>query len=70
MQVFKFKTNINCGNCIKRVTPFIEKINGVDKWEVDIDNPDKVLTVETGSATKQDVIDAIRKIGFEIESID
>lgn len=70
MQVYKFKTNINCGNCVKRVTPFIEKLNGIEKWEVDTDSPDKVLRVESNLATQQEVIDSVRKVGFEIESID
>ncbi|MFR9166466.1 MAG: heavy-metal-associated domain-containing protein [Dysgonomonas sp.] len=68
-EVYKFKTTINCGNCLKRVTPFLDKVEGIGKWNVDTDNPDKILTVESAGATRQQIIDAVQKPGFDIESI-
>lgn len=68
-QELKFKTNINCGNCVKRVTPFINKIEGIDSWNVDTENQDKTLTVVSSGATQQQIIDAVEKVGFDIESI-
>lgn len=68
-QEFKFKTNINCGNCVKRVTPFIEKLEGIESWSVDTDNTEKILTVVSDGATKDQIIQVIQKIGFEIESV-
>ncbi len=29
----KFKTNINCGGCIKAVTPHLDKAEGVKSWQ-------------------------------------
>ena len=69
-QEFKFKTNINCGNCVKRVTPFIEKLEGIDSWKVDTDSSDKILTVISNGATKDQIVQAIQKVGFDIEDID
>jgi len=69
MQEFKFKTNINCGNCVKRVSPFLDKLEGVNNWKVDTDNPEKILTVESTGATKLEIISAVQKTGFDIESI-
>lgn len=62
----KFKTNINCGGCVASVTPHLNKIEGIS-WKVDTDNPDKILTVETDSASEQEIIDAVKKAGFEID---
>jgi len=45
MITLKFKTNINCGGCIKAVTPHLDKAEGVKSWSVDTVNPDKILTV-------------------------
>lgn len=71
MQEFKFKTSINCGNCIKRITPSLDKLKGINYWNVDINNPDKVLTVMSDDKVdKEEIIDAIRRTGFDIESID
>jgi Copper chaperone len=65
----KFKTNINCEKCIARVKPFIDKVDGIESWNVDTDNPDKILTVKSNGATSEQIIDAIENVGFDIEKI-
>lgn len=47
MQTLKFKTNINCGGCIKAVTPALNGEKAIQTWQVDTANPDKILTVAT-----------------------
>lgn len=69
MNTFKFKTNINCGNCVSSVTPFLNDLDGVTEWEVDISNKDKTLTIVADTATEQDVKEAVQKAGFKIEPI-
>lgn len=68
METLKFKTNIKCGGCIATVTPFLNDIETVQSWEVDVDHTDKVLTVE-GSANAPEVIDVLNKAGFKAERI-
>lgn len=63
----KFKTNIDCGGCVKAVTPFLSKVEGISKWEVDTANPDKILTVDLAGATEEEVVNAVKKAGFTIE---
>ena len=70
MKTLKFKTKINCGGCVSKVTPFLNKQEGVESWEVDTNNPDKILTVETNSATEEEVKATLQKVGFKAESID
>ena len=62
-----FKTNINCGNCIASVTPFLNQEIDIEHWEVDTDNPDKILKVST-DLEKSEVIGIIEKAGFKAES--
>lgn len=66
---FQFKTNINCGGCIATVTPFLNKIEGILNWEVDISNKDKILTVKTAEISEQQIIEVVQKAGFKIESL-
>lgn len=66
MKTYKFKTNINCGGCVTGVTPYLNRVSGIN-WKVDTDNPDKILTVETDEATEDDIIKAVKKAGYEIE---
>ncbi len=63
---YKFKTNINCGGCIAKVTPFLDGETAITSWEVDTDNPDKILTVETEWSSDQ-VIELVSSAGFSAE---
>ena len=65
----KFKTNINCGGCVAKVTPFLNGLNGIASWNVDTLNPDKILTVESAGISTAEVITTLGKIGFKAESI-
>lgn len=63
----QFKTNINCGNCVRTVTGFINEVKGIEKWSVDTDNPEKILTVEGENLTAEAVIEAVEEAGFDIK---
>jgi copper chaperone len=70
MKTIQFNTNINCGNCIKSVTPFLNAIDSIDSWEVDTNNPSKVLSVQTEEETiavTTSVLDALQQAGFKAE---
>lgn len=69
METLKFKTNIKCGGCVATVTPSLNAVEGVESWQVDTANPDKVLTVQTGTATAADVKKAVEAAGYKAESI-
>ena len=69
MEALKFKTNINCENCLKRVKPFLDKVEGVKSWSVDTQSADKILTVELGTASEEQIVDAVSKVGFDIAKI-
>lgn len=66
----KFKTSINCGNCVRSVTGFLNDVTGIDKWKVDTDHPEKILTVE-GADTLQEgaIVEAVEDAGFDIQII-
>ena len=64
MKTLKFKTNINCGGCIAKVTPSLNNAEGISKWEVDTANPQKVLTVETANLSEADIITLLKNVGY------
>ena len=66
----KFKTNINCSGCVSKVKPFLDKLDGLEAWEVDTDNPDKVLSVKINQATDEEIIDTIEEVGVSAELIE
>ena len=68
MEKLQFKTNINCSNCIRTVTGFLNDLKVIERWEVDTQNPAKILTVE-GAVEAATVIEAVEDAGFDIEII-
>lgn len=67
MNTYRFKTNINCGGCVKNVTPYLNELDEVDTWKVDTDNPDKVLEVVLDEGGPEQVEIAVKRAGFRIE---
>lgn len=67
LKSLQFKTNIKCGGCISTVTPFLEKVVGIEKWSVDTDHPEKIMTVEAVSDISEAIMTAIQEAGYKIE---
>ena len=68
MRTLQFKTNINCGGCIKAVTPVLNQQAGAGNWQVDTANPDKMLTVSSDKLTPGQVVQAVEDAGFKIQA--
>ena len=68
MKTLKFKTNIKCGGCIANVTPFLNGNEKIEKWEVDINNPEKILTVEGENIEEKEVKELVLKAGYTAET--
>ena len=66
---FLFKTNINCGGCVAKVTPFLNDAEGVCHWEVDTQNKDKVLTLKSEGISQEQVMQTVQRAGFKIEPL-
>ena len=66
METIKFKTTIKCSGCVAKVTPFLNDALGEDNWEVDYNNPSKILTV-VGENDPGRVVHAVEKAGYKAE---
>lgn len=63
----QFKTNLNCSSCVSKVTADLDSATGINNWNVDTTNSDKILTVASEGITEQEVIEIIQKKGFKAE---
>ncbi|MEM6770806.1 MAG: heavy-metal-associated domain-containing protein [Bacteroidota bacterium] len=63
-----FSTSINCGSCVRTVTPFLDEVEGVTIWRVDVEDDRKVLTVE-GTASEEAIMSMVEDAGFDIEPL-
>ena len=68
MSTLQFTTTINCGGCIKAVTPALNQAVGAGNWQVDTANPAKILTVTSDQATAAQIVQAVEAAGFEIQA--
>lgn len=55
-------TGMTCGHCVAAVTKALEKIDGVEKAEVDLD---KNQAVVTGNADRDAMLAAIKQEGYD-----
>lgn len=69
MKALKFKTNINCGGCLAKISPFLNAEQTIKKWEVNTSVPEKVLTVETDDSNPDKVISIVQKAGYKIKEM-
>lgn len=70
MKRLQFKTSISCNSCIRAVTPFLNENKAISKWDVRTEDPDKVLTAYGEDLRPEDVMNAVRNAGYEIEPLD
>ncbi|EHQ41723.1 hypothetical protein [Myroides odoratus] len=65
----QFKTNLNCSNCVGKVTADLNEAVGEGQWTVDTTVSDKILTVKNDALTAEEVVNIIKKKGFKAESL-
>lgn len=69
METLKFKTTIKCSGCVAKVTPVLNEVVGEDNWQVDIQAPDKILTIASEEVNPADVVNAIEGAGYKAERL-
>ena len=67
MEQRTFKTTINCGSCLRTVTPLLNEVPGIEHWEVDLRHPDRILRVQGRPLDISATVEAVEEAGFEIE---
>lgn len=51
------------------VKPYLDKVQGIDEWNVDTSNKDKILTVKSDGISEKQIMDTVQKAGYKIESL-
>ncbi len=70
MAKLKFKTSLNCNNCVAKVSAMLDKLVGPGNWSVDVTDPSKILTVEVGNVAPEQIIEALKGFGYQAEKLD
>jgi copper chaperone len=67
METIILKTNMKCSGYIEKVTTALNVLAGKDHWHVDLQNPDKTLTVTGKDIEAKDIQSIVEKAGFKAE---
>jgi copper chaperone len=65
MSTYKFKTTMSCSGCVSKVEKFLNGEKDVLKWEVDLNSPDKILTIETEQLDASQIPPLLLKAGYK-----
>ena len=72
MKTLHFQTTLKCAGCVAAVTPKLEGISGLNKWQALVDKPEPdynfIADVDSDEVSK-DIMDAFQKAGYEARQI-
>ena len=69
MKTMSFKTNAKCMGCLTKIEETLQgKINR-EEWDLDLSDPERILTVTSDKLAVGEIIELISKIGFKIEQM-
>jgi hypothetical protein len=69
MEVLVFKTNLRFKKHISAVTPHINNLQGVTRWNVDLDDKDKILRIESRDLSPRSVESTLQQAGYFCEEL-
>ena len=73
MQTLRFKTDLKCAGCMYAIKPYMDALEGIESWDVDLESKDKIVEVVTKTASKEEIKkaieDAISEAGYSAELV-
>lgn len=69
MNTYKFKTSLSCSGCVSKIEKILNAEKDIIKWEVDLNSPDKILTIETEMFDPNQLPALLLKAGYKAEQI-
>lgn len=68
--IYIFKTNINTLEQIKKANSFLSKNSKIEKWNIDLEDCDKVLKVESSQLETCDIIGSLKPFNIYCEVLE
>ena len=69
MKTIRFATNISDSAVVEKIKPRLIESNGILEWNININDPGKILTVKTESLTGENISRIISSEGFKSQEI-
>lgn len=69
MDILIFKTNLLNTAMVDRAKPLLQNISGIQRWNVDIHDCDKILRIEANSLSARQVENILQNAGYYCEEL-
>ena len=69
MEKFVLKTDLSCPHCIKKVEPVLKSTIGIEDYNIDLEHPEKLLTISSEGVNIESVIAGFKEVGYRAERI-
>ena len=70
MKTLRFKTSIKGNGCLVSVRPHLNAIKGIEGWNVDLNSPDSILSVQCMEDLTDMIKSAVEKAGHTLSKIE
>jgi copper chaperone len=64
MEIIVLKTNLSCSHCVQKVEPLLKNEAGNVDYSIDLEHPDKPVTIFSEGANINTVIGQFKKVGY------
>ena len=64
MEKINLKTDLSCQHCVKAVEPILKNETGISDYSIDLQHPDKLVTIESEDADIDNVIGKFSEAGY------
>lgn len=68
-RAWHFRTSIMCNGCVAKITPVLDAASGIASWSVDLQSPERCLTIIPDGIAKEELMALVRNAGFTIEEL-
>lgn len=69
MDKIQFKTDLSCQHCVKTVEPILKNESGIKNYDINLEHPDKLVTIESEGADIDLVIGKFNEAGYRAEKV-
>ena len=69
MEILVFKTDIRSRKKVNELAPYLEDVEGIIKWNVDLQDVDNVLRVEAASISAATIEQKLQQAGYYCEEL-
>ncbi len=69
MEKVVLKTDLSCKHCVMKVEPVLKTEAGIVDYSIDLEHPDKLVTISSEGANINSVITRFNKAGYKAEKV-